>query len=142
MKVLLPFDDTPASRAAVNHALALRRAGLQASFVLVNVQPPPTLYEVVVAHDPDVLDDVRRAAGADLLASAEAMLAGSGAEWESEVAGGEPETVLVDLAENYGCHAIVMGAGEVGPHSLGPVATAVLNHSPVPVTVVRRADLG
>ncbi len=141
MKILLPFDDTPASRAAVNHALALRRAGLQASFVLVNVQPPPTLYEVVVAHDPDVLDDVRRSAGADLLASAEAMLAGSGAEWETEVAGGQPETALVDLAENYGCHAIVMGAGEVGPHSLGSVALAVLNHSPVPVTVVRKADI-
>jgi nucleotide-binding universal stress UspA family protein len=141
MKILLPFDDTPAARAAVNHALGLRRAGLKASFVLVNVQPPPTLYEVVVAHDAERLDDVRRAAGIDLLANAEAMLAGSGAEWESEVAGGQPETALVDLAENYGCHAIVMGAGEVGPHGLGPVAQAVLLHSPVPVTLVRRAQM-
>jgi nucleotide-binding universal stress UspA family protein len=134
MKILLPVDGTPMSLHAVRHALQLRAQGLDSSFVLVNVQAPPSLYEVVVAHDAGVLDDVRRAAGADLLAPAEALLQAAGAEWESEVAGGEPGHVLVDLVENYGCDAVVMGAGEDG---LGSVATALLQHSPVPVTVVR-----
>ncbi|MFY9511323.1 MAG: universal stress protein [Rubrivivax sp.] len=134
MKILLPVDGTPASLHAVRHALALRAQGLQAEFVLVNVQVPPSLYEVVVAHDPVVLDDVRRAAGADLLAPAEALLQAAAAEWESEVAGGDPGHVLVDLIDNYGCNAVVLGASG---NKIGAVPLALLQHSPVPVTVVR-----
>lgn len=134
MKILLPVDGSPTSLAAVRHALQLRAEGLDASYVLLNVQEPPSLYEVVVAHDAEVLSDVRRAAGVDLLAGAEALLQAAGAEWESEVAGGEPGALIVELLENYGCDAVVMGAGEA---SLGSVAEAVLRHAPVPVTVVR-----
>jgi nucleotide-binding universal stress UspA family protein len=135
MKILLPVDGTNEALHAVQHALRLRREGLAATFVLANVQEPPSLYEVVVAHDPERLDEVRRAAGADLLATAEALLQGANAEWEAEVAGGDPGHVLVDLIENYQCDAVIMGAGPEG--HLGPVAQALLAHSPVPVTVVR-----
>ncbi len=139
MKIMLPVDGSAASLAAVRHALQLVRGGLQADFVLANVQEPPTLYEVVVAHDPAVLDSVRAAAGADLLATAEAVLRGAGLEFESEVAGGDPGHVLVDLVENYGCDAVVMGAqgSGAGSAALGTVALALMHHSPVPVTVVR-----
>ena len=137
MKILLPVDGSPAALAAVRHALALRGAGLAADFVLANVQEPPSLYEVVVAHDADVLSEVRRDAGADLLAPAEALLEAAGASWESEVAGGDPGHLLVDLAENYGCDAVVMGLGEGAP---GRVARALLQHSPVPVTLVRAPE--
>jgi nucleotide-binding universal stress UspA family protein len=138
MKIFLPVDGSVASLAAVHHALLLVRAGLKADFVLANVQEPPSLYEVVVAHDPAVLDHVRAAAGADLLATAESMLEAAGQKYESEVAGGEPGHVLVDLLENYGCEAVVMGAKGAGDSSaaLGAVALAMLHHSPVPVTVV------
>jgi len=135
MKILLPVDGTTLSLYAVQHALRQRREGLVSTFVLVNVQEPPSLYEVVVAHDAERLDDVRRAAGEDLLATAEALLKGANAEWESEVAGGDPGHVIVDLIENYRCDAVVMGAGPAG--AVGGVALAVLKHSPVPVTVVR-----
>ena len=135
MKILLPVDGSPASLAAVRHALHLRHQGLAASFVLVNVQEPPSLYEVVVAHDAEVLSDVRRAAGADLLAGAEALLEAAGAEWESEVAGGAPGNLLVELLENYGCDAVVVGGGRGS--QVGGVTLALLQHAPVPVTVVR-----
>ncbi|MFG5407776.1 universal stress protein [Piscinibacter sakaiensis] len=68
MNILLPVDGSADALAAVRHLVALRRAGLAAEAVLVNVQEPPTLYEVVVAHDAERLSDLRRAAGADLLA--------------------------------------------------------------------------
>lgn len=141
MKILLPVDGSAASMAAVQYALQLARDGLTAEFVLANVQEPPSLYEVVVAHDVAVLDQVRTAAGADLLAPAEALLEGGGHAYESEVAGGDPGHLLVDLAENYGCDAIVMGATGMGASTsaLGSVALALLHHSPVPVTVVRAA---
>ncbi len=140
MKILLPVDASAPSLAAVRHALALGQEGLRTSFVLANVQEPPSLYEVIVAHDADVLDRVRRDAGADLLREAEALLDAAGAEYDSVVAGGDPSHVIVDLAEEHGCEAIVMGArgmGDAESSGLGSVAEAVLRHAAVPVTVVR-----
>lgn len=134
MKILLPVDGSADSLAAVRHALFQRTSGLEASFVLANVQVPPSLYEIVVAHDAEVLSDVRREAGEDLLTAAEQLLEEAGASWEAEVVGGDPGHLLVDLVENYGCDAVVMGCGAGRP---GSVAAALLAHSPVPVTLVR-----
>ena len=143
MKILLPVDGSPAALAAVAHSLALRAAGLDAQFVLANVQEPPSLYEVIVAHDADVIAQVRRDAGADLLQAAEALLDAAGAPYESVVAGGQAANVLVDLLEEHACDAVVMGAhgqgGADGPEP-GPVAHALLRHSPVPVTLVRAPE--
>jgi len=136
MKILLPVDGSAAALAAVRHALALVQEGLRADFVLVNVQEPASLYEMVVVHDPDVIEKLRSDAGAELLAPAEALLEAAGLSYESEVAGGQPATLLVDLLENYGCEAVVMGAQGAGSGA-GSVALALLQHSPVPVTLVR-----
>ena len=139
MKILLPVDGSPAALAAVRHALALVREGLQADFVLANVQEPASLYEMVVVHDPDEIEKLRSDAGAELLAPAEALLEAAGLSYESEVAGGQPATVLVELLENYGCEAVVMGAQGAGSGA-GSVALALLEHSPVPVTLVRAPE--
>jgi len=142
MKILLPVDGSPDALAAVRHALALRAQGLNASFVLANVQEPPSLYEVIVAHDAEVIDQVRRDAGADLLRAAEALLDAAAAEHDTVVAGGSPAAVLVDLAEEHACDAVVMGlrgAGSPEDADAGSVAATVLRHSPVPVTLVRSA---
>ena len=139
MKILLPVDGSTASMAAVRHALGLVESGLAAEMVLVNVQVPPSLYEVVTAQDAEVIEHVRSDAGADLLAPAEALLSAAGLTWESEVAGGHPHTQLLELLENYGCQMVVMGArgrGDADTGGLGSVALAVLANSPVPVTVV------
>ncbi len=153
MKILIAVDGSADALQAVKHVLAQVQRGLSASLVLANVQEPASLYELVVVHDADSIEDLRRRAGADLLAPAEALLQAAGVAFESEVAGGDPQHVLVELAENYGCHAIVIGArGDVGSDfastgfsvasSLGSVAQAVLAHSPVPVTVVRARPPG
>jgi nucleotide-binding universal stress UspA family protein len=139
MKILLPVDGSRQALEAVRHAIGLASQGLTASFVLVNVQEPVSLYELMVVHDTEAIDRLRRAAGADLLAPAEALLEAAGLSYESEAAGGDPHQTLVELAEDYGCAAIVMGAagmGETAPGALGSVTLAVLKHSPVPVTVV------
>ena len=143
MKIMLPIDGSPDALAAVHHALALVRAGLQADFVLVNVQEPAKLYEIVTAHDAEVIDHVRADAGADLLRPAEALLQEAGVAWESEVVGGEAESQLVDAVERYGCDAVMIGLHGTGTREgvlAGPVCSAVLRHSPVPVTVVRAPD--
>ena len=146
MKFLLAVDGSPASLSAVRWALRQSAEGLRSEFVLVNVQEPASLYEVMTAHDAAVIEQVRGAAGADLLRAAEALLEAAGHGFESEVAGGVPEHLIVELAENYGCDAIVLGArgvGSPGGTGVGPVAQAVLDGSPMPVWVVRQdADAG
>jgi len=143
-KILLPVDGSPDALAAVRHALRWAGGAEGASFVLANVQEPASLYEVVVAHDAERIAAIKREAGADLLAAAEALLEAGGASYESEVAAGVPEHVLVELAETYGCDAIVMGArgqgAAPGVGGLGSVTLAVLEASPVPVTVVRQPE--
>jgi nucleotide-binding universal stress UspA family protein len=104
------------------------------------VQEPPSLYEVVVVHDAQSIEHLRTAAGADLLQPAEALLDAAGVDYESEVAGGDPSNLLAELAENYGCDALMMGArgmGDPEAGGMGSVAMALLLHSPVPVTLVR-----
>jgi nucleotide-binding universal stress UspA family protein len=143
MKILLPVDGSSCALQAVAHAVQLAQGGLQAGFVLVNVQEPASLYEVVVVHDVAGIAALREAAGADLLAPAEAVLAAAGLSFESEVAGGDPHHELLDIAERYGCTAILLGAqgqGAGGAHRLGSVALAVLSHSTLPVTVVHAAE--
>jgi nucleotide-binding universal stress UspA family protein len=148
MKVLLPVDGSEGSLAAVRHAIHLTREGLRASFVLANVQEPASLYEVVVAHDAQVLESVSEAAGADALQAAQALLLAAGAEFESEIASGDPGHMLADMAERFGCDLVVMGARGAGAGSgravLGSVAHAVLHAAldvaPMPVTIVRRPE--
>ena len=133
MKLLIGVDGSEGSLCAVRHALTLAAAGLDAGVVLANVQEPASLYEVVTAHDPDVIREVRGAAGADLLAPAEALLNAAGLSFESEVTGGDPANLIVEMAENYGCDAIVLGG-------TGAVAQAVLAGTTLPVTLVRAPD--
>lgn len=144
--VLLPVDGSPAALAAVRHAIALRDRGLPLRALLVNVQPPPTLYEVVVAHDRERLDAVRAAAGADLLAPAEALLAAAGLAFDSEVLGGEPGPALIDRCETAGADLVIVGARgqdeDAARHATpGAVALALLQHAPVPVTLVHEAEV-
>jgi len=142
-KILLPVDGSPTALHAVRHALRLVRAGLRASFVLANVQATPTLYEIVTAHDAEVIDEVRRGAAEDLIAPAAALLDAAGVEYEVEVSTGEAATGLVDIAERLGCDAIVIGAerhGGLASALVGSVSATLIHDSPVPVTVVHGAD--
>ena len=145
MKVLLPIDGSDAALDAVRYALRLVHAGLRANFVLANVQEPATLYEVVVAHDADVIEHVSAAAAAHSLESAQALLRAAGAEFESEVGTGDPGHVLVDIAERFECELVIMGARGVGALRaalLGSVSTSVLHASSVPVLIVKTLEAG
>lgn len=140
LKVLIPTDGSADSLAAVHHALRLVAKGLHARFVVANVQDPATLYEMVVAHDPEVLEKVRQEAGLDLMSQAVHLLRASGQEVECEVATGDPARQLVEILERYRGDAIIMasrGGGGLEAALLGSVASDVVRHSPVPVTLVK-----
>jgi nucleotide-binding universal stress UspA family protein len=140
MKILLPVDGSEPALDAVRFAIRLAREGLPLECVLGNVQAPATLYEMVVAHDADVLQSVSGAAGAHALEAAEDLLRNAGLKCEREVVSGDPGHSLVDMAERFGCDMIVMSARGVGALRqalLGSVSQSVLHASPVPVLIVK-----
>jgi nucleotide-binding universal stress UspA family protein len=144
MKILLPQDGSEAALDAVRYALHLVRDGLRAEFVLANVQEPTFLYELVLAHDAEVLERASGAAGAHALEAGEALLKNAGIACEVEIATGDPAHTLVDIIERYRCDAVIMGArgkGGLRRAMLGSVSHEVLHAAPVPVTIVKTAAL-
>ncbi|HOW46840.1 MAG TPA: universal stress protein [Rubrivivax sp.] len=140
MKVLVAVDGSAAAMEAVREALRLVGAGLRASLVLANVQEPATLYELLLAHDPEVIEQIAAEAGLELLEPARALVRAAGVEHEIEVARGDPAHTLIDIVENFGCDLVVMGArgmGRLRSAMLGSVSHEVLHAAPVPVMVVR-----
>jgi nucleotide-binding universal stress UspA family protein len=143
MKILLPVDGSAASLRAVRFAIRLAGAGLDTRVVLANVQEPSTLYELVVAHDPNVIEQVSAAAGAHILETAQGLLTEANIVFESEVASGDPAHTIIDIVERFGCDMVVMGAsgsGALRSALLGSVSSAVLNSASVPVLIVKAAD--
>jgi len=145
MKILIAVDGSEGALEAVRHALRLAQGGLGARFVLANVQEPASLYEVVVAHNAAVIEQVSAAAAEHSLAPAQALLRGAGFAFETEIGHGDPGHGLVDIAERSQCDLVVVGARGMEPYdggSLGPVASWVLQHATVPVTVGMALDVG
>jgi nucleotide-binding universal stress UspA family protein len=140
MKLLLPFDGSAVALEAVRFAIRMAADGLNTSVVLANVQEPATLYELMVAHDPQVIEQVSAQAGAHTLQAAQALLDASGLPYESEVASGDPAHTLVDILENYGCDLVVMGASGTSTlrsAMMGSVSNEVLHAAGVPVLIVK-----
>ncbi len=140
MNILLPFDGSAVALAAVRFAIRMAADGLNTRVVLANVQEPATLYELMVAHDPQVIEQVSAQAGAHTLQAAQALLDAAGLPYETEVASGDPAHTLVDILENYGCDLVVMGASGISPLRralLGSVSNEVLHAAGVPVMIVK-----
>ncbi len=140
MKILLPVDGSDLSLEAVRYAIRLVEAGLRADAVLANVQEPANLYELLVAHDPEVLNRVSDEAGEHTLQPARALLDAATVAYECEVAKGDPAHTIIEIAERYGCELIVMGArgaSALRSAMMGSVSNEVLHASTVPVMIVK-----
>ena len=143
MKILLPVDGSELSQEAVRFAERLLKNGLQGTVVLANVQEPATLYELIVAHDPEVIDRVSAEAGLHTLASAQALLDAAAVGYECEVAKGDPAHTIIDIAERFACDMVVMGArgtSALRSAMMGSVSNEVLHASSVPVVIVKAAE--
>lgn len=143
MKILLPIDGSAVSLEAVRFAIRMAQAGLETSVVLANVQESANLYELVVAHDPQVLAQVSAAAGADTLLAAEELLKEANISYQCEVASGDPAHTLIDILERFECDLVVMGASGTSTLRsalLGSVSHEVLHAAGVPVMIVKLAE--
>ena len=143
MKVLLPVDGSELSMEAVRLALRMRQEGMHLSAVLANVQEPASLYEMLVAHDPDVIDHVSAEAGRHALQPARDLPEAAGVDYECEVAKGDPAHTLIDISERFACDMVIMGArgaSALRSAMLGSVSNEVLHASTVPVVIVKPVD--
>ena len=143
MKILLPVDGSELSLEAVRFALRLARTGLRVKAVLANVQEPASLYELLVAHDAEVIERVSAEAGIHALQAAEDLLKQAGIPYEREVAKGDPARTLLDIVERFGCDLVIMGArglGTLRSALLGSVSHEMLHACAVPVMIVKPDD--
>jgi nucleotide-binding universal stress UspA family protein len=147
MKILLATDGSTHSEAAV--AEVARRPWPQPSAirVLSVIQPyTPPATEFVLAGA--TLEDIGRqqAAGAkEINERAATALRDSGATVDTAIRKGDPRSVIVDEAEEWGADLIVVGShGRKGLTKwlLGSVAQAVAGHASCSVEVVRKRAAG
>lgn len=140
MKILLPVDGSELSLEAVRFVLRMAQDGLQINVVLANVQEPANLYEVLVAHDPELINRVSAQAGLHAMTAAKELLDAAKVTYEREVAKGDPAHTIIDIAERFECELIVMGArgaSTLRSAMLGSVSNEVLHASGVPVIIVK-----
>jgi nucleotide-binding universal stress UspA family protein len=140
MKLLLAVDGSAMSLEAVRFAIRMALAGLHCEVVLANVQEAANLYELIVAHNPQVLEQVSAEAGLHALQAAQGLLDVAGVEYECEVAQGDPARTLIDISERFACDLIVMGArgqSALRRAMMGSVSNEVLHASAIPVVIVK-----
>ena len=143
LRILVAADGSELALDAVRHALMLvRRGGLQATLVLGHVQEEASLIELAT-QGADAVAAASVEAGQHLMASAVAMVEAAGVPYETEIGLGPVAATLVDMVERCGCDALIIGARGLGGLRgtlLGSVSQALVQQSPVPVTVVKHAE--
>ena len=140
MKILMPIDGTELSLHEVRFAMQLIQQGLKADFLLANVQEPANLYELVTAHDPEVIEKVSQEAGKHALQPAVDLLRAAGIACETIVVSGDPAQAVVELVEDHGCELVITGsrgAGLLRSAISGSVSQSLVHDSPVPVLLVK-----
>ena len=140
MKLLIPVDGSELSLEAVRFAVRVLLAGLRGEVVLANVQEPANLYELIVVHDPELIDQASADAGVHALQGARALLDAAEVAYECEVAKGDPAHTIIDISERFACDLIVMGArgtSALRSAMLGSVSNEVLHASAIPVMIVK-----
>jgi YjbE family integral membrane protein len=141
-RVLLAVDGSEGAGHAVRRLLALRddlRQGAALEVHLINVQRP--LSGDVSRFVPgQTLEDYHHELGEKALAPARALLDGAGLAHRDHQRVGEPGPTIAELAREAGCDLIVMGTRGLGSHGaalLGSVAQSAVEHSSVPVLLVK-----
>jgi nucleotide-binding universal stress UspA family protein len=137
-RILMPTDGSPASQRALSYGLELARfLGSEVTFLYALPQVnliPTALGSLVLPFDLD-----RQAATEQVLSQAQKMAAEAGIKANLESVVGYPVPSILEAARSH--DLILMsprGAGSAEGWPMGSVTHEVLQHSPIPVLVVRQ----
>ncbi|MFB6354248.1 MAG: universal stress protein [Halobacteriales archaeon] len=142
-RILVAYDESPQSRAALEHALSTYP---EAEVTVLHVTDPREwIYpdELGGGYYADEAFERAQETAEDLLADAEALARDRGREVSTAGATGRPANTIVEYAEEHDVDHIVMGShGRTGFSRilLGSVAESVVRRSPVSVTIIRGAE--
>lgn len=144
MKILLPVDDSPHSRAAVEFVRKMAWPGGAQVLVLAAARPVVSAYaEVYAGAGGGYTDQVyheQLSHCEELVSRVEGDLKGAGFRTAGHVVRGDPREAIVHLAKIDSVDLIVMGShGRSGLARLllGSVASFVVSHAPCNVLVVK-----
>jgi two-component system, OmpR family, sensor histidine kinase KdpD len=130
--ILVPFDGSESALRAVQHVIALARAGHCGSTLLLNVQLPATKSAIA--------DTKPEAAGMLVLEKASRLLEAGHIPCRCQIVTGKPAEEIARTAERHQVDLIVMGATGIGTLAgrlLGSVAFGVARDASAPVTLVK-----
>jgi len=137
MRILLPFDGSPASVHATRY-VADQLRGSAADVLLLNVQS--VYVDAEMLHAGRAILDLHRAEGEAALREATGILAAAGIGHEAQVGFGPVAEVVAHTAKRAGSDAIVMGTRARHPLVelfTRSVPSRVVRRSEVPVVLVR-----
>lgn len=139
LKVLVPLDGSENANRVLDHLMKLRALSGELDIHLLNVQIPIDGHaRSFVNHDE--LETWHREEGLAALAAARATLDATGVPYTHHIAIGHVADTIVRYASEHRFDKIVMGThgrGALLQALLGSVAHAVLERSPIPVTLVK-----
>jgi nucleotide-binding universal stress UspA family protein len=143
MRILLPVDGSSPSDEAIDEVARRPWPTSSSVRILSVVRPyvPPATEFVPGAFTPQELLQQHQTEAEQIAARAADRLAQTGLSVETAVRQGDPRTVIVDEASEWGADLIVVGShGHTGLKRLllGSVAQAVVAHAPCSVEVARR----
>jgi nucleotide-binding universal stress UspA family protein len=139
--VLVPYDGSPRSEAALEHVLA-ELADADRITALYVIDPVAAGYSADVGFG-NVAEEWYQNAkteGEELVAKAAAMAAEEDVDVGTAVEVGRPAGAILEYVDEHDVDHVVMGShGRTGVSRiiLGSVTEEVMRQSPVPVTVVR-----
>lgn len=139
-RVLLAVDGSEHATRAVQYVCRFGDEGIPVEATLLNVQLPILSGNVRRFVTQEMIDSYYREEGEAALALAKKALARSGVRFEGRIMAGHIGQTIVQLAEQYRCARIVMGArglGAIGNMMLGSVAYKVAQLAPMPVTLIK-----
>jgi nucleotide-binding universal stress UspA family protein len=139
-KILVPVDGSDVSRRALRYAAALAHR-LKASLLIVHVQEAPLYYGELSVYVPrGRFEKMQRDYSRSVLDAAAQVMKRADVRYASEALKGPVGSTIAKRARARKCDGIVMGTrgmGAVGNLIMGSVATQVLHHATVPVTLVK-----
>lgn len=140
MKILLAVDGSPMSTRAAKYAARLTaQLATPAQLILFHADPP-MLQAVAVKIGLESVKRIHTENGQHAIRAARTALRRARVEFSERLTVGEPAESIVKVASAERCDLIVMGThgqGALQRLLLGSVASKVIAHTDIPVTVVR-----
>ena len=140
LKALVPVDGSSTSERAVRHVISLVKGRDPMEIHLLNVQEEADAPEIRRFMKPADIKRSQLQHGEAALVSAKKLLDRAGVEYQAHVLIGDPAEQIAKYARRGGFDKIIMGThghGGLTAMLMGSVATKVLHHATVPVTLVK-----